>query len=147
MVSDTENSTPCCCPVARALEQVGDAWSMLILREAGLGRSRFDQFRTSLEIAPNILTSRLKALTEAGLLERRRYCERPPRDEYVLTERGKDFLPILYMLGAWSRRHYGEGIQSQLVDAETGHPIDPILIDRLTGTPIASRPVRLATPE
>ena len=72
---DTEKFSEGPCPVARALIRVGDAWSMLILRDAGYGRTRFDQFRQSLGIAPNILTRRLAALTEAGLLEKRRYSD------------------------------------------------------------------------
>jgi DNA-binding HxlR family transcriptional regulator len=79
----------------------GDAWSMLILRDAGFGLTRFDQFRHSLGIAPNILTRRLTALTKAGLLEQRNYRERPPRDEYLITEAGRDFLPVLQIIGAW----------------------------------------------
>src|SRR5215475_11132239 len=76
------------CPIARSLQRVGEWWSILILRDASLGLTRFDQFRKSLKIAPNILSRRLNALVEASLLERRRYSEHPPRDEYVLTERG-----------------------------------------------------------
>src|SRR5712675_1068201 len=82
------------CPIARSLERVGEWWSMLILRDALLGLARFDEFQESLGIAPNILTRRLKALVEAGLLERRRYSERPPRDEYILTRAGQDFRPV-----------------------------------------------------
>src|SRR5215468_1659798 len=63
------------CPIARSLERVGEWWSILILRDASLGLTRFDEFQESLGIAPNILTRRLKALVEAGLLERRRYSE------------------------------------------------------------------------
>ena len=65
------------------------------LRDALHGLTRFDQFQKSLDIAPNMLTRRLNALVEGGLLERRRYNQRPPRDEYVLTERGRDFQPVL----------------------------------------------------
>ena len=79
------------CPIARGLERVGEWWSMLILRDAFAGMTRFDEFQQSLGIAPNMLTRRLAALVESGLLERRRYSERPPRDEYLLTERGRDF--------------------------------------------------------
>src|SRR3954469_18978997 len=83
------------CPIARSLERVGEWWSMLILRDAFAGMKRFEDFRESLGIAPNMLTRRLNALVEAGFLERRRYRERPPRDEYLLTERGRDFRPVL----------------------------------------------------
>ncbi|MBS0359962.1 MAG: helix-turn-helix transcriptional regulator [Proteobacteria bacterium] len=92
------------CPVARTLTRVGDGWSLLILRDAFLGRTRFDEFRTSLGVAPNILTDRLGKLVDAGFLERRRYSERPPRDEYVLTARGRDFQPVMDALYA-----FGEG--------------------------------------
>src|SRR5882757_6843435 len=69
------------CPVARSLERVGEWWSILILRDAFAGLTRFDQFQTSLDIAPNMLTRRLNNLVDAGLLERRGYCDRAPRYE------------------------------------------------------------------
>jgi DNA-binding HxlR family transcriptional regulator len=116
---------------------------MLILRDAGIGVTRFDQFRAGLGIAPNILTARLKALTEAGLLEKRRYSERPPRDEYVLTQAGRDFVPILHVLGAWGARHYGGRETARYVDAESGDPIRPVVIDAETGAALGSRPLRL----
>jgi DNA-binding HxlR family transcriptional regulator len=94
------------CPIARSLEHVGEWWSMLILRDAFAGVTRFDDFETSLGIAPNMLARRLAALVEGGLLERRRYQEHPPRDEYVLTARGRDFKPVLAALVAFGRRHY-----------------------------------------
>lgn len=136
-----------CCPVARGLARVGDAWSMLILRDLGLGSTRFDQLRASLGIAPNILTQRLRALVAAGLLEKRRYSERPPRDEYVLTQAGRDFLPVLYVLGEWGRRHHGEGGTSRLVDVETDRPVEPMVVDRLSGAPLAERALRLVQPD
>jgi len=135
------------CPVARGLAKVGDAWSMLILRDASLGLTRYDQFRASLGIAPNILSRRLKALTEAGLLEKRRYSQRPPRDEYVLTEAGRDFLPVLHVLGEWGRRHHGAGGVSRLVDAATGKEVRPLVVDAATGRPIGELPVKLVPPE
>ncbi|HLZ79940.1 MAG TPA: helix-turn-helix domain-containing protein [Sphingomonas sp.] len=141
---DTEKLSTGPCPVARALVRVGDAWSMLILRDAGYGATRFDQFRTSLGIAPNILTRRLAALTEAGLLEKRRYSERPPRDEYVLTPKGRDFLPVLAVIGAWGTKHYGHGGTTHAVDVDTGVVIDPMVVDRATGRPfreIRTRPL------
>ena len=77
------------------------------------------------------------ALVEAGLLERRRYSERPPRDEYVLTDRGRDFRPVLLAFMAWGNRHLApEGTSVQLVDAATGLPADPVLVDRVTGRPL-----------
>jgi len=122
------------CPVARTLDRVGEWWSMLILRDAFHGLTRFDQFQTSLEIAPNMLTRRLNALVEAGLLERRRYSDHPPRDEYILTEKGRDFWSVLVSLTAFGNRHFAaDGVASRLVDAETGTPVDPVLVDRASG--------------
>jgi DNA-binding HxlR family transcriptional regulator len=90
--------------VGRTLERVGDAWSLMILRDALQGLSKFDQFEKSLGVAPNILTDRLNRLVEAGLLERRRYSERPPRDEYRLTEMGYDFGPVMDALTVFGNR-------------------------------------------
>jgi DNA-binding HxlR family transcriptional regulator len=133
------------CPIARSLERVGEWWSMLIMRDALHGMTRFDQFQDSLGIAPNMLTRRLDALVEAGLLERRRYCERPPRHEYVVTARGRDFRPVLISLLAWGNRHFApEGASVQLIDKATGAASDPILIDRITGRPITAADHALA---
>src|SRR3982074_3222338 len=122
------------CPIARSLERVGEWWSILILRDAFHGLTRFDQFQKSLDIAPNMLTRRLGGLVEAGLLERRRYSERPPRYEYLLTARGRDFRPVVVALYAWGNRHFApEGASVVLVDAATGRQADPVLVDRPTG--------------
>ena len=122
------------CPIGRTLERVGDTWSLMILRDAVQGLSKFDQFEKSLGVAPNILTQRLNALVETGFLERRPYQERPVRHEYVLTELGRDFAPVLMALAAFGNRHFAvEGIASQMVEAATGLPADPVVVDRRTG--------------
>ena len=131
------------CPIARSLLCVGDSWSVLIMRDAIMGLTRFDQFRKSLGIAPTMLTSRLAALTDEGLLEKRRYMERPPRDEYVLTAAGQDFLPVLIMLGAWGAKHRGGGDMTRFVDVETEKEIVPIAVDLETGAKIGTRPIRM----
>ena len=124
-------SDPWPVPIARSLERVGEWWSILILRDAFHGLTRFDQFQKSLDIAPNMLTRRLNALVESGLLERRRYSEHPPRDEYVLTERGRDFRPVLWALLAWGNKHFApEGPSVIVIDTETGEPADPVMVDR-----------------
>jgi DNA-binding HxlR family transcriptional regulator len=126
------------CPIARSLERVGEWWSMLVMRDALHGYTRFDQFQQSLGIAPNMLTRRLNALVDAGLLARRRYSEHPPRDEYVPTARGLDFRPVLVALLAWGNRHFApEGASVQIVDAKTGAVAEPIVVDRATRRPIA----------
>jgi DNA-binding HxlR family transcriptional regulator len=128
------------CPIARSLERVGEWWSILILREAFYGIKRFDEFQMNLGVAPGILTRRLNALVEAGLLERRRYSEHPPRDEYVLTERGRDFRPVLLALLQWGNRHFApEGAAVQLANRRTGALVEPVLVDGATGEKIAGR--------
>jgi DNA-binding HxlR family transcriptional regulator len=125
------------CPIARSLERVGEWWSILILRDAFRGLTRFDQFQTSLGIAPNMLTRRLAALVESGLLEKRAYSEHPPRFEYVLTERGRDFRPVLWALLAWGNKHFApEGPSVVVVDSKTGDVADPVLVDRRSGRPL-----------
>jgi DNA-binding HxlR family transcriptional regulator len=125
------------CPIARSLERVGEWWSMLIMRDAFHGLTRFDEFQKSLGIAPNMLTRRLNALVVAGLLERHRYSVRPPRDEYRLTARGRDFRPVLIALLAFGNRHFApEGASVTIVDALTGAEAEPIMVDRTSGRAI-----------
>jgi DNA-binding HxlR family transcriptional regulator len=93
------------CSIARALEVVGERWSLLILRDAFLGLRRFDDFQRSLGVARNVLAHRLDRLVEAGVFERVRYTERPPRFEYRLTERGRDLYPVLFGLMRWGDKH------------------------------------------
>jgi DNA-binding HxlR family transcriptional regulator len=122
------------CPIARTLDRVGEWWNMLILRDALGGMTRFDEFEASLGIAPNMLTRRLQGLVEAGLLEKQRYCERPPRYEYIVTPRGQDFRPVLLALIAYGNRHYApEGASVMVVEAATGAAADPIVVDRASG--------------
>lgn len=126
------------CPVSRCLDTLGDWWSLLILRDALDGATRFDQFERHLGIAPNMLTRRLRGLVEDGLLERRRYQDRPPRYEYVLTERGHDVLPVIIALAEWGDRDVEPRRRTiRLVDRSTGATVEPVLIDRITGRPLA----------
>jgi DNA-binding HxlR family transcriptional regulator len=127
------------CPIARSLDRVGDWWSILIVRDALYGLKRFDQFQESLGIAPNMLTRRLSRLVSDGLLERRLYNERPPRYEYLLTECGRDFRPVVISLLAWGNRHFApEGPSVVVLDTENGAAVDPVLVDRSSGEPIAN---------
>lgn len=122
------------CPIGRSLEYVGDWWNILIIRDALHGLTRFEQFQKSLDIAPNMLTRRLAALVDAEILERRLYSEHPPRHEYVLTQRGLDFRPVLLTLLAWGNKHFAEdGVSVKVVDSATGRAADPVVVDRATG--------------
>jgi DNA-binding HxlR family transcriptional regulator len=125
------------CPIARSLERVGEWWSMLIMRDALHGLTRFDEFQKSLGIAPNMLTRRLNALVEAGLLERCLYSTHPPRHEYRPTARGRDFRQVLIALLAFGNRHFApEGASVVIVNAQSGAEADPMIVDRATGRPI-----------
>jgi DNA-binding HxlR family transcriptional regulator len=132
------------CPIARSLERV-EWWSMLILRDAFRGLTRFDEFQSSLGIAPNMLSRRLAALVEAGMLEKHRYSVRPPRDEYVLTDRGRDFREVLFALLAFGNRHFApEGPSVMIVDATTGVPAEPVMVDRHSGRLLVSSDFKVA---
>jgi len=135
-----ENNIEEPCPIARSLAFAGDAWSLLILRDAHAGLTRFDQFRKSLGIAPTILTRRLATLTEQGLLVKQRYSEHPPREEYLLTQAGIDFLPVLFVIGAWGRKHRGGGKLVRFLDAETGSEIKAVAVDEVTGEKLGPVP-------
>ena len=89
-------------PLARGLDAIAHPWTVLILSAAFRGLTRFDQFERALGISPAMLTRRLSELIQAGLLERRRYSTRPPRNEYVLSKQGRAFLPVLQSLQRWS---------------------------------------------
>ena len=144
---DSEKTYEDTCPIARSLAFAGDAWSLLILRDAHAGLTRFDQFRKSLGIAPTILTRRLAVLTEEGLLEKRRYSEHPPREEYLLTPAGHGF-------SAGAFHHWRMGTPTpgwrelvRFLDAETGTEIKAVAVDEVTGAKIGTRPIRIVTPD
>lgn len=127
---------PMPCPVAHALECIGDGWCLLILRDAFYGLRRFDEFLHSLGIASSTLTRRLNDLVAAGLLERRTYQNNPPRHEYHLTEAGRDLRPVILTLMSWGTRHTRGSDKVVLVDQSTGQPVALTLVDANTGKPI-----------
>jgi DNA-binding HxlR family transcriptional regulator len=96
------------CSIARALEVVGERWTLLIVRDAFLGVRRFDEFQESLGIARNVLTERLNRLVEEGILERVRYSERPERYEYRLTRKGVDLQIALAGLRQWGDKYLSD---------------------------------------
>lgn len=105
--STSTKSTKEPCPVARALEIMGDRWSILILRDLLLNESRrFQDFENSLRgISPNTLSARLKHLEEHGIITRRLYEEHPPRAEYLLTPKGRELGPAMRGLQIWGQKH------------------------------------------
>jgi DNA-binding HxlR family transcriptional regulator len=125
------------CPTARTLESVGEWWSILILRDAFQGFTRFDEFQRSLGIAPNILARRLKHLTQQGLFERRLYHRKPNWYEYVLTQKGRDFFPVVVAMFAWGNKHLcprGEALL--MADRASSRKVEPIVVTAGTLAPI-----------
>ena len=96
------------CSIARALEVVGDRWTLLIVRDVALGLGRFDEFLRSLGIASNVLTDRLNRLVADGVLERVRYSERPQRFEYRLTGKGTELGVAVLALMQWGDRYLSD---------------------------------------
>ena len=92
------------CSIARTADFLGDWWTPLVLREVFFGTTRFDDMQRALAIGRNVLAERLRRLTREGMLERRRYQDRPPRYEYHLTEKGRDFYPVLLAMMRWGDR-------------------------------------------
>ena len=111
------------CSLARTLDVVGDWWTLLIIRDAFLGITRFDDFRERLGIARNILTNRLDTLVDAGVLERRLYDEARDRYDYVLTAKGRALWPVLTTLRQWGDKYIvGRGQEPIKLRHETcGH--------------------------
>ncbi|WP_048646026.1 winged helix-turn-helix transcriptional regulator [Nitratireductor soli] len=113
------------CPSARSLDVIGDWWSLLIVRDAFDGLTRFSEFRKSLGIARNILTDRLRTLVERGILEAIPVGDSGSRMEYRLTEMGQDLFPVMVALRQFGERHlFGPGEKhSVLVDRAQGLPV------------------------
>lgn len=93
------------CPVARALSVIGDRWTLLIVRDCFLGKSRFEEFQKSLGVTRHVLSDRLKRLVDSGVLERNAYSQKPLRYAYSLTDKGRDFAPALIGLKDWGKKY------------------------------------------
>ena len=94
------------CSIARALEIVGERWTLLILRDTVYGPRRFDDLQERLGVARNVLTDRLQRMCDEGVLERRLYQERPARYEYVATQKGRELFPVLCAFIDWGDKYY-----------------------------------------
>ena len=129
------------CGVAQALEQVGDWWSLLIVRDASLGLRRFAEFERSLGISKNILTDRLNRLVEHGILERTRLDEPGVRFDYTLTAKGTDLWVVLTAMRLWADKWvFGEGNEPLIVrDAKTGRAVKRLLAVDEDNRPITPR--------
>jgi DNA-binding HxlR family transcriptional regulator len=113
------------CSIARALEIVGERWTLLVIRDALYGVRRYNDFLVHLGIPRAVLAARLQTLTSEGILEKRRYQQSPPRDEYVPTDRGLALWPTLRALGLWGRQHFSEEQLRYFRHADCGTELGP----------------------
>jgi DNA-binding HxlR family transcriptional regulator len=128
------------CSIARALDVIGEWWTLLVVREAFRGVRRFDAFVERLGIAPNILSVRLKKLVRHGVLESRKYADHPERFEYKLTAKGRQLFPVIIALLVWGDRWYAEeGAPAVLVHDACGHVAAPRLTCGHCGEPLDPR--------
>lgn len=128
------------CAIADALELIGERWALLIVREQFWGNHRFSAIQRATGAPRDILSARLKSLVDAGILERRRYSERPPRDEYHLTARGRALSPVLMAIQEWAYAELdGEG---RMRFPHGDHLADPEsrFTCRVCGEPLDARP-------
>jgi len=117
------------CSVAQCLEIVGEWWSMLIVRDAFLGVTRFEEFQRRLGISRNILQQRLSRLVDSGVLVRVPYSDHPPRDDYRLTDKGRDLWPVLTTMRQWGDRYAAPlGPPLQIVHKACGSTCEAVLV-------------------
>ncbi len=110
MKSDSTYRSPC--PLSKALDLIGDKWSLVIVRDMCMGKSKYGDFQHSDEGIPtNILANRLRQLEEFGIIEKRSYQEKPTRYEYLLTRKGADLLPVLQQLVLWVQKYDNDCIE------------------------------------
>lgn len=133
------------CSLARTLSVVGDRWTLLVLRESFLGVRRFDDFEKRLGITRHVLADRLKKLTEAAVLVKQVYQQRPLREEYRLTDKGHELYPAVLALVNWGDRHMSgvEGAPIRHVHKACGQAMHGVLVCSECGEPLVSRDVDL----
>jgi len=133
------------CPIARTTDLIGDWWTPLVLRNAFAGQRRFEDFQQSLGVSRPVLAQRLGRLVEEGLMEKVRYEEHPPRYEYRLTDKGREFWNVLAAMWRWGSDWLweGDGPPVMLVDRDTGEEVRPLVVDELTGKPLDVRRVHI----
>ena len=118
------------CPVARTVAQVGDSWTLMVVRELFLGAKRYEEIRVQTGMSPQLLARRLRELVAAGIVARRQYQERPPRFEFVLTEKGLDLWPVIIALRGWGERWAKSRRETTLIaltHRSCGHTIEPVV--------------------
>ncbi|WP_248703787.1 helix-turn-helix domain-containing protein [Curtobacterium sp. MWU13-2055] len=120
------------CPIARSLDVLGEKWTLMIVRDALAGSTRFSQFQLSLGVPREVLTARLASLVDGGVLERTTYKAEGARarEEYVLTDAGRDLSLVLLALGGWADRYRPTELTSDLrfVDTDSGEPVEAVAV-------------------
>ncbi len=130
------------CSVAQCLEIVGEWWTLLIVRDAFLGVTRFDEFQERLGISRNVLGQRLNRLTQAGVLTKVPYSQHPPRFDYRLTDSGRDLWPVINTMRQWGDKHAApHGPPLRLIHQECGQVSEPQLVCSACDKPIGVRDV------
>ena len=134
------------CSIARSLEEVGEWWSLLIVREMTQGMNRFDQFQKELGIARKVLATRLARLTELGIVERYPVADRANTDGYRLTPKGEDLYPVIVALMQWGDRWLASKGRppTALVEDRSGRPIETLTVHAKGGKPLSFKQVRFA---
>jgi DNA-binding HxlR family transcriptional regulator len=126
------------CSIAQTLDVVGDPWTLLIVRDAMFGTTRFEDFRRGLGIPRATLAARLDTLVEHGVMDRRRYQSRPERHDYVLTEKGRDLRRVMVSMLQWGDQWSSlPAPPVTLIDADTGAEIEPVYVDAVSGRPLS----------
>jgi DNA-binding HxlR family transcriptional regulator len=137
------------CSIARTMDVIGEWWTPLVLRDLLAGVSRFEDLRRDLGVASNILTDRLDTLTRGGIVERREYQSNPPRFEYLLTEKGRDLLPVIAAVMRWGDKwESGAGGPPALLVHDTCDQITTALVvcDQCNGALSADTVTAIAGP-
>jgi DNA-binding HxlR family transcriptional regulator len=133
------------CPVAQAMVVIGDSWTVLILRDALRGASKFDEFQRATGASRAIVSERLSHLVQHGVMEREQYEAHPPRYAYKLTERGRALQPVLMMMAHWSESHLDVPLRrAGRRHATCGHGFTPVVTCSECGEEVAAESVTYA---
>jgi DNA-binding HxlR family transcriptional regulator len=133
------------CPIARTADLIGDWWTPILLRNAFAGQRRFEEFQESLGMSRAVLTRRLQRLVDEGILAKHLYQEHPPRYEYRLTRKGREFWGVLAAMWRWGEDWLWEGEEMpvRLIDRDSGEEVRPLVVDENSGKPMDVRRLRI----